>query len=117
MEFKDFILGFFQYKGSMRPTMAQVRAHPWMQSETFDIEASREQLLNKIKSSSRFESETDEVFLATGQYGPKVAEEAKSPRKLFDEKSPVTSQSPLSLSTSSRGNFQDEPATFASAWE
>jgi serine/threonine protein kinase len=31
-EFKDLILKFFAYDGSNRPTIEQIRAHPWMQN-------------------------------------------------------------------------------------
>ena len=30
-EFKDLILKFFAYEGDQRPTIEQVRSHPWMQ--------------------------------------------------------------------------------------
>jgi len=44
-DFKDLILKLFSYNGAERPTIEQIRAHPWMQSETFDMEATRTQLL------------------------------------------------------------------------
>mgnify|MGYP003853080603 FL=1 len=48
--FKDLILRFFAYDGDMRPTIEQIRAHPWMQSETFDMEATRTHLLQGLAS-------------------------------------------------------------------
>ena len=44
-DFKDLILKLFSYNGAERPTIEQIRAHPWMQTETFDMEATRTQLL------------------------------------------------------------------------
>lgn len=40
-EFKDLILKFFSYDGNLRPQVDQIRAHPWMQSATFNFEATR----------------------------------------------------------------------------
>ena len=47
-DFKDLILKFFSYEGDQRPTIEQIRAHPWMQSETFNFEATRVQLLQTL---------------------------------------------------------------------
>merc|ERR1711953_129047 len=47
-EFKDLILRFFSYDGNLRPTIEQIRAHPWMQSETFNYEATRSSLLTQL---------------------------------------------------------------------
>ena len=47
-DFKDLILRFFSYDGNMRPTIEQIRAHPWMQSATFDYEATRTNLLTTL---------------------------------------------------------------------
>jgi len=47
-DFKDLILRFFSYDGNMRPTIEQIRAHPWMQSATFDYEATRTNLLTSL---------------------------------------------------------------------
>lgn len=47
-EFKDLILRFFAYDGEMRPTLEQIRTHPWMQSQTFDYEATRSHLLETL---------------------------------------------------------------------
>lgn len=51
-DFKDLILKFFSYEGDMRPTIEQIRAHPWMQSATFDFEATRTQLLTTLAQKS-----------------------------------------------------------------
>ena len=47
-DFKDLILKLFSYNGAERPTIEQIRAHPWMQCETFDMEATRTQLLQTL---------------------------------------------------------------------
>ena len=47
-DFKDLILKFFAYEGDQRPTIEQIRAHPWMNSATFDFEATRSQLLTTL---------------------------------------------------------------------
>jgi len=47
-DFKDLILKFFSYDGNLRPTIEQIRAHPWMQSETFNYEATRSSLLTQL---------------------------------------------------------------------
>jgi len=47
-DFKDLILKFFSHNGDDRPTIEQVRAHPWMQADTFDFEGTRTNLLNTL---------------------------------------------------------------------
>lgn len=47
-DFKDLILKFFSYNGNERPTIEQLKAHPWLNSPTFDYEATRMNLLNKL---------------------------------------------------------------------
>ena len=47
-DFKDLILKFFSFNGEERPTIEQVRAHPWMQSESFDLDATRARLLEEL---------------------------------------------------------------------
>lgn len=47
-DFKDLILRFFSYEGAERPTLEQIKAHPWMQSESFDMEATRLRLLEEL---------------------------------------------------------------------
>merc|ERR1712013_241929 len=47
-DFKDLILRSFSYDGNMRPTIEQIRSHPWMQSSTFDFESTRTQLLQTL---------------------------------------------------------------------
>merc|ERR1712141_210935 len=44
-DFKDLILRFFSYNGEQRPTIDQIRAHPWMQHSGYNEEAIRQQLL------------------------------------------------------------------------
>ena len=47
-EFKDLILKLFSYDGNLRPNVEQIRSHPWMQSSTFNYEATRTQLLQTL---------------------------------------------------------------------
>ena len=47
-DFKDLILRLFSYEGDLRPSIEEIRAHPWMQSATFDFEATRSQLLQTL---------------------------------------------------------------------
>jgi len=47
-DFKDLILRFFSYNGEQRPTVEQVKNHPWMNSATYDHEATRQQLLSTL---------------------------------------------------------------------
>merc|ERR1712036_72079 len=47
-DFKDLILRFFAFDGNTRPTIEQVRAHPWMQAGTFNYEATRTELLQTL---------------------------------------------------------------------
>jgi serine/threonine protein kinase len=49
-EFKDLILRFFSYNGDQRPTIEQIKSHPWMNSPTFDFEATRQTLLSNLAS-------------------------------------------------------------------
>merc|ERR1711981_183639 len=47
-DFKDLILKLFSFDGDSRPQVEQIRNHPWMQSSTFDFEATRAQLLETL---------------------------------------------------------------------
>lgn len=47
-EFKDLILALFQYEPEKRPSIDEIRAHPWLQNKSFDYEATRQQLLYDI---------------------------------------------------------------------
>lgn len=47
-EFKNLILGLFSYDPETRLTLEQVKEHPWMQSESFDFEATRAQLQSTL---------------------------------------------------------------------
>lgn len=44
-EFKNLILSFFAYEGDKRPTIADIKAHPWMNKPGFDFEQTRSQIL------------------------------------------------------------------------
>ena len=41
-EFKDLILKFFAYDGANRPTIEQIRNHPWMTNASYNGEATRQ---------------------------------------------------------------------------
>lgn len=47
-DFKDLILRFFAYEGDQRPTIEQVRNHPWMQASNFNFEQTRVNLLQQL---------------------------------------------------------------------
>jgi serine/threonine protein kinase len=47
-DFKDLILKFFSYNPQERPTIEQIRAHPWTQSQSFNYEATRSQMLETL---------------------------------------------------------------------
>lgn len=46
-EFKDLIIKMFSYDGKARPTIDEIRAHPWMQA-SFDMKQIRSDLLNEL---------------------------------------------------------------------
>ncbi len=41
-EFKDLIVALFNYDPERRPTINQIRAHPWFNKSGFDFEATRQ---------------------------------------------------------------------------
>jgi len=43
-EFKDLILSLFSYDGAKRPSISQIRQHPWLNKAGFNMEATRQQL-------------------------------------------------------------------------
>lgn len=51
-EFKNLILSFFQYDPEKRPTMQQIKAHPWMNKPGFNLETTRANLLNELARKS-----------------------------------------------------------------
>jgi serine/threonine protein kinase len=46
-EFKQLVLSLFSYDPSARPTLQEVKAHPWM-NQPFDFEATRADILAKL---------------------------------------------------------------------
>merc|ERR1711981_517778 len=52
-DFKDLILRFFAFDGDSRPQVDAIRNHLWMQSSTFNYEATREQLLRTLAQKQR----------------------------------------------------------------
>jgi len=51
-EFKDLILRLFAYDASQRPTIEQLKAHPWLNDASFNYEATRTSLLQNAKAKS-----------------------------------------------------------------
>jgi serine/threonine protein kinase len=47
-EFKDLILALFSYDPEKRPTIEQIRAHPWLNVPNFNMDEQRKDLLVKI---------------------------------------------------------------------
>ena len=40
-EFKDLVTRIFDYQGKNRPTIDEIRKHPWLNSQEFDIKNTR----------------------------------------------------------------------------
>lgn len=49
-EFKDLILALFSYDGDKRPTIEQLKNHPWVTKPSFNYEATRQTLLTSFRS-------------------------------------------------------------------
>jgi serine/threonine protein kinase len=47
-EFKDLILAFFSHDAEKRPTINQLRTHPWLNKPGFNYEATRQQIIHQI---------------------------------------------------------------------
>jgi serine/threonine protein kinase len=47
-EFKDLILALFSYDGAKRPSISQIRQHPWLNKPGFSMETARQQLTNNF---------------------------------------------------------------------
>ena len=47
-EFKDLILALFSYDGAKRPSISQIRQHPWLNKPGFSMEATRATLKNEF---------------------------------------------------------------------
>merc|ERR1712179_902040 len=50
-EFKDLILRMFSYDGSKRPTVDELKTHPWMTKSNTDVKAIRSDLIERLSSS------------------------------------------------------------------
>merc|ERR1712070_795487 len=49
-EFKDLIIKMFSYNGNERPTIAQIREHPWMSGEKPNTEKIRSDIIEELAS-------------------------------------------------------------------
>jgi len=49
-EFKSLILGLFEYDGEKRPSLDDIRNHPFLNKPGFDYEATRQQLLSQLRA-------------------------------------------------------------------
>jgi len=47
-DFKDLIIKMFSFNGKDRPTIKQIREHPWMSSTTYDMKQVRHDILSEI---------------------------------------------------------------------
>jgi len=47
-EFKDLILALFNYDGAKRPSVSQIRQHPWLNKPGFNYEATRANLIAEM---------------------------------------------------------------------
>lgn len=48
-EFKDLILRMFSFDGSKRPTVEEIRAHPWM-TKGCDVKGIKSDLIERLSS-------------------------------------------------------------------
>lgn len=67
-DFKDLIIKMFSYDGKDRPTIAEIRSHPWMQSG-FDMKSVRHDILSEI-AEKRVASTADSERIAMDSRGP-----------------------------------------------
>ena len=47
-DFKNLILSFFSYDGEKRPSLQDIKNHPWMNKPGFDFEQSRAKILTEL---------------------------------------------------------------------
>ena len=67
-EFKDLILRMFSYEGKDRPTVQEIRAHPWMQAKC-DMKQIRHDILSEL-AEKRTQSTADSERIAGSSRGP-----------------------------------------------
>lgn len=48
-DFKDLIIKMFSYDGKKRPTVDQIRAHPWMANHNVDMKQTRHDILTELQ--------------------------------------------------------------------
>lgn len=48
LEFKDLVLALFSYDAAKRPTIDQIRSHPWLNKPGFSMEAARSTLISAV---------------------------------------------------------------------
>lgn len=67
-DFKDLILKMFSYNGKDRPTVAEIRAHPWMQAGV-DMKTIRHDILNEV-AEKRTQSTASSERIGQSMRGP-----------------------------------------------
>lgn len=80
-EFKDLILKFFSYDGNMRPQVDQIRAHPWMQSATFNFEATRAQLLETLARKQAAQAQKTQSTASSERTGTASSKASRSKKQ------------------------------------
>jgi serine/threonine-protein kinase SIK1 len=70
-DFKDLIIKMFSYDGKKRPTVAEIRSHPWMASSSVDMKQVRHDILSEL-SEKRTMSTADSERQSMGSRGPEL---------------------------------------------
>lgn len=61
-DFKDLITKIFNYEGKNRPTIEEIKKHPWLNNSKYDMKSTRSNLMKKQlekKSEKTVESTSD----------------------------------------------------------
>ena len=78
--FKDLILRLFSYDGSQRPSIEQLRSHPWMNDPAYSHDGTRDQLINELMR-KRESQQTANSQAAAMACSPNKAMGSPSPAK------------------------------------